>query len=123
LALCSPSRAISLLWSTGKMKFDAAGRSSRIGQRALFQQDQVGPAEAGQMADETVTDNAGTDHDDIGTSRKITHPVVLLRHGPGRLDHEGGSDRGRLMGCPTAVAARRRKRTYPLSMMLTIGRR
>ena len=40
-----------------------AGRAARVRQRALVEQDEVGPAELGEMADEAVADDAGADHD------------------------------------------------------------
>ena len=50
-----------------------AGRAARVGQRALVQQDEVGPAEAGQMAHQAVADDAGADDDDLGGSREVAH--------------------------------------------------
>ena len=50
-----------------------AGRATRVGQRALVQQDEVGPAEAGQMAHQAVADDAGADDDDLGGSREVAH--------------------------------------------------
>ena len=50
-----------------------AGRAARVGQRALVQQDEVGPAETGQMAHQAVADDAGADDDDLGGSREVAH--------------------------------------------------
>ena len=50
-----------------------AGRTARVGQRALVEQDHVGPAEAGQVADQTVADDAGADDDDLGRGREVAH--------------------------------------------------
>ena len=38
-----------------------AGGAAGVGQRALVEQDQVGPAQAGQVADHAVADDAGAD--------------------------------------------------------------
>ena len=40
-----------------------AGRATRVRQRPLVEQHEVGPAELGEMADEAVADDAGADHD------------------------------------------------------------
>jgi len=42
------------------------GRAARVGQRTLVEQDHVGPAQACQVADEAVADDAGADDDDFG---------------------------------------------------------
>ena len=43
-----------------------AGRAAGVGQWALVEQDDVGPAQTGQVADQTVADDAGADDDDLG---------------------------------------------------------
>ena len=50
-----------------------AGRAAGVGQRTLVEKDHVGPPEPSEVADETVADDPGADHDDVG----------LLWHGVG----------------------------------------
>ena len=74
--LSSVSSAISLLWSVGKMKFEAwPVEPPGFGQRALVELHEVGPAEPGEVADEAVADDAGADDD----------ALRLLRHRLARL--------------------------------------
>ena len=54
------------------------GGTTGVGQGALVQQDHVGPAETGEVADKAIADDACSDHDDIGASREVTHSIVLL---------------------------------------------
>ena len=63
--LSTVRNAISLLWSVGKMKFEAWP----VLQGALVEQHHVGPAEAAEVADEAVADDAGADDDDLGGLR------------------------------------------------------
>ena len=42
------------------------GRAAGVGQRALVDLDDVGPAESGQVVHEAVADDAGADDDDLG---------------------------------------------------------
>ena len=42
------------------------GRAARVGQRALVDLDDVGPAQLGQVVDQAVADDAGADDDDLG---------------------------------------------------------
>ena len=48
-------------------------RSTWVRQWALVDQDHVGPAESGQMADEAVADDAGADDDNFGGGGEVTH--------------------------------------------------
>ena len=43
-----------------------AGAATGVGQRALVDLHHVGPAQAGQVTDQTVADDAGADDDDLG---------------------------------------------------------
>ena len=63
-ALSFVSAVISFEWSTGKMKFEAwPGRAAGVRQAALLDQDEVAPAEPGEVVDEAVADDAGADDD------------------------------------------------------------
>jgi hypothetical protein len=46
-----------------------AGAATGVGQRALVDLHHVGPAEAAEVADEAVADDAGADDDDLGGLR------------------------------------------------------
>ncbi len=62
------------------------GGTAGVGQRALVDEDHVGPTEIGQVADHTIADDAGSDHDDLGAARKVAHsliPFVVLVGGAG----------------------------------------
>ncbi len=55
-----------------------AGRSARVRERALVDEDDVLPAQPGQVADQTAAHDAGADDDDVGLLRKFTHCCPLL---------------------------------------------
>jgi hypothetical protein len=63
-----------------------------VRERALVQEDEVGPAEAGEVADEAVAHDAGSDHDDLGAFGEITHGGAPYRN-DGRHDGRHGRDR------------------------------
>jgi hypothetical protein len=82
--LSTVRNAISLLWSVGKMKLRVAGAAAGVGQRALVEQDHVGPAESAEVPDEAVTDDAGADDDDlccrrhgVGNGGALAHCCLL----------------------------------------------
>src|SRR5699024_12202129 len=54
-----------------------AGRAAGIRQRALVDLDDVLPAELGEMVDEAVADDAGTDNDDAGLGGDGSHGRLL----------------------------------------------
>ena len=60
-------------------------RAAWVGQRALVDQHHVGPAEPGEVADQTVADDAGADDDDLGVGGElvVAHGAIL-RDGPAR---------------------------------------
>ena len=47
------------------------GRAAGVRERALVEQDEVGPAELGQMAGQAVADDAGADHDRLAVSGNV----------------------------------------------------
>ena len=47
--------------------------AARVGERALVEQDHVGPAEAGQVPHQTVADDAGADDHDLGGCGEVGH--------------------------------------------------
>ena len=53
------------------------GRAAGVGQRALVDLDDVGPAEPGQVVDEAVADDAGADDDDAGGGGDRGHGWLL----------------------------------------------
>ena len=58
-----------------------AGRSAGVGKRALFDQDQVVPAESSQMLDQAIADDAGSDDGDLalgGRGSSCGHSWCLL---------------------------------------------
>ena len=60
--LSSVSSAISLLWSVGKMKLEAwPVEPPGLGNGTLVDLHEIGPAEAGEVADEAVADDPGAD--------------------------------------------------------------
>ena len=60
-------------------------RAAGVGQRALVEEDHVGPAQCGEMPHEAVSDDAGADHDTGGLRRYFVH--VLLPDGSAWADH------------------------------------
>jgi hypothetical protein len=58
-----------------------AGRAARVGERALVDEYQVGPAEPGEVPDEAVADDAGADHDAAGRGGRSAHvgDIALFR--------------------------------------------
>src|SRR5699024_4394784 len=54
-----------------------SGRAAGIRQRALVDLDDVLPAELGEMVDEAVADDAGTDNDDAGLGGDGSHGRLL----------------------------------------------
>ena len=53
-----------------------AGRAAGVRQRALLDQDDVPPAEPGEVVDEAVADDAGADDDDARPFRKRAHAEI-----------------------------------------------
>ena len=62
-----------------------AGRAARVGQRALVEQHDVGPAEAGEVADQAVADDAGADDHALGAVRGLQLTGSLTPRGSRRL--------------------------------------
>ena len=53
------------------------GRAAGVGQRAHVELDDVGPAELGEVVDEAVADDAGSDDDDLGGGGDCGHVGLL----------------------------------------------
>ena len=58
-----------------------AGRTAGVRKRTLVEQDHVGPAEAGEVPDQTVADNASADDDDFGRGGEVTHVNLRKKEG------------------------------------------
>jgi len=63
-----------------------AGGPAGVGQRTLVQEHDVAPAEAGQVVDEAVADDAGADDDDARSTRLRAQTNLLGRARAGRRD-------------------------------------
>jgi len=84
-----------------------AGGAARVGQRPLVQQDEVPPAQLGEVVDDGVADDPGPDDDDLGPVGEVVHGFLRLCGGCGGPD---GSDPALLMprpgGAPRPATAR-----------------
>jgi hypothetical protein len=66
-----------------------AGRSTGVWERALVDENHVGPAEAGEVAHEAVADDAGANDDDLGGGGEF-----LVTHGGTRFGKAKSCERG-----------------------------
>ena len=111
-ALSSVNAVISLEWSVRKMKLRrVAGRAARVRQHALLEQDDVAPAEAGQVVGHAVADDAGADDDDSGAVGKRAHargpswPAEACRRAfGGRVSRAKASASGVPIGPPAVTS-------------------
>ena len=76
--LSAVSAVISREWSVRKMKFEAwPVEPPGFGSGALLDQDDVAPAQPGEVVDEAVADDAGADDDDARGTRLRAQLVLL----------------------------------------------
>ena len=101
-----------------------AGRAAGVRQRALLEQDDVAPAEPGEVVDHAVADDAGADDDDLRARGEVGHrrersyellelPLQTIRPDLAHLErqaHDLGRRARPARAAPASAPARARRR-------------